>query len=161
MERARGLREKAARYLRLSRSINSPADVAWLEALAAEVTQDANRIEAEEAAGVAERYPVYRLADEPPGGVGAGPVAREDSDALTKRDVEFELDEVPDRRRPGRRDEVSPVLIPLLREDSITSLPGEFRTVGHDDLSASRGVIIWTLISLSIMLLVLWIVGRI
>jgi two-component system CheB/CheR fusion protein len=73
MERARGLRENAARCLRLSRSINSPADVAWLEALAAEATQGAERIEAEEAAAAAERYPIRLIAAEPDGVARAAP----------------------------------------------------------------------------------------
>jgi hypothetical protein len=143
MERARELRENAARYLRLSMNVNAAADVTWLEDLAAEATQGAERIEAEEAAGAA------------CAGVAEG------SDALTNRDAETEPDTLTDRRRAGRRDDISPALISLLREDSITSVPGEPVIGGHDDLSASRGIIIWALTATAIWLsLVSWIVGH-
>jgi hypothetical protein len=145
MERARELRENAARCLRLSASINVPTDVAWLEALAAEATQAAERLEAEEAAGV----------------IRAGPGTVQGIDALTHRGAELDPAALTDRRRAGRRDDVSPVLIPLLREASNRSVLDEPTAGGPDNLGASRGIIIWTLISAAVWLpLALWIVGR-
>jgi hypothetical protein len=155
MERARQLRENAARCLRLSKTVNAPADGAWLEALAAEATQAAEWIETQEAAGGAAWPPAYPLAEEPRS------MARAEPDAVPNRGAELEPDTLSDRRRTGRRDKVSPVLIPLLREDSIASLSGKPAADGPDDLSASRGIIIWALISAAMWLpLAGWIVGR-
>jgi hypothetical protein len=109
MERALELREKAARCLRLSKCVSSPADVAYLEALAAEAINDAEQREA------------YMLAN---------------------REAEQEPDTLTDRHRPGRRDDVSPRLIPLLRENLSNSLNDE-----PDQLRASRGIITWAVIS--------------
>jgi hypothetical protein len=147
MERACELRENATRYLRLSRSIHLPADVAWLEALAADALQAAEQIEAEEAAGVGERYPARRIAEELRGVARTGLGSFEGSDALTNRGAELEPDTLTDRRRPGRRGKVSPALIPLMREDPLPSFTGEPGDDGPDQLNASRGIIIWALIS--------------
>jgi hypothetical protein len=151
MDRARELRENAARGLRLSDSVNAPADVACLKALAAEAIQSAERIEAEEAAAGVVEYGVRCSAEEHRGAARAGNGAFEGSDAVTSREVKMEPDTLTDRRRTGRRDDVSPVLIPLLREDSITSIPtSEAAIGGPDDLRASRGIIIWVLVSVAI-----------
>lgn len=48
--RVQQLRDKAARCLRLAQSINAPADVALLEALAAEASQAAADLESIESA---------------------------------------------------------------------------------------------------------------
>jgi hypothetical protein len=152
MERAHELREKATRCLRLSGSINCPADVTWLETLAAEATQAAERLEAEHAARVAGRHPSNQFVEESRGEPRGGPATFEGPDAFTYRDAELASDTFPDRRRAGRRDDVSSVLIPLLREDSITALPGE----AADQLRAPRGVIIWTLISAAAWAPLLW-----
>jgi hypothetical protein len=144
MERARELRENAARCLRLSKTINAPADVAWLETFAAESTRAAEWMEAKEAAGVVDQYAARWSVEGSPG------VARAEADALPNRGARLEPDTLPDRRRPGRRDDVSPVLIPLLRGDSITSLSGNPAADEPVDLGASRGVIIWALISVAV-----------
>jgi hypothetical protein len=138
LERAATLRDKAARCRRLSQSINDPGDAAWLEALALAAIQDADRIEAEENVGAA---------------VGG------DVGERTKCNIAGELEATPDRRRPERCAEVNPVLIPLLREEFNTSHPGDLATDGDDQLSASRGVIIWALISAALFLLALLIFG--
>jgi hypothetical protein len=137
---------------RLSRNLVD--DVAFLEALATALNQKADEIEATEAAL---------------GRAGRGYVASATSAALRPpeippphdpnydmrplvakigRGVEPLADAPPDRRRSGRQTEVSPVLIPLLREDSKTSdLPCHPADDRQDQLRASRGIIIWTLIS--------------
>jgi hypothetical protein len=162
MTRVHELRENAERCLRLSKSINVAADVAWLEGLAAESTQAAERIEAEEVASAAEQCPMRRSAEESPYMVRFGDVALDGSDALLDRNIVLTADESPDRRRPGRRDEVRPDLIPFLREDFLSGLPAEPTPDGPDHLKASRGIIIWALISVALWLpLTLWIVGRV
>ncbi len=137
MERARELRENAARCIRLSRSINSPADVAWLEDLAAEAAHAADRLEAEEPDIDAEADPSWHL------------TSAHDS----VRILEDRL--FPDRRRSGRQD-VSNVLIPLLRSESLSGLPVDPGDDGPDQLNASRGIIIWTLVSAIMWVPLLW-----
>lgn len=155
MESARQLRDKAARYLMLSQTINAPSDIAWLEGLALEATQAAERIEAEDVVGVADG-PVTSLLHDEPGAGAAG-----DSVTFAKRDVGLEASVIPDRRRPDRRDDVSPALIPLLREDSLSNLSNGAAAATQDDLSASRGIVIWALISAAAWVpLVVWIVVR-
>jgi hypothetical protein len=155
MERARELREYAARCLRVSRNVNVPADVAWLEALAAQATQAVEWIETKEAADGAAWPPAYPLAEEPRG------MAPADSDMILNRGAVLERHTLPDRRRAGSQDDASPVLIPLLREDGIASLSGTPANEGTDDLNATRGIIIWALISAAMWLvLAWWIAGR-
>jgi hypothetical protein len=61
------------------------------------------------------------------------------------RQAETEPDVKDDRRRPGRQDDVSPDLIPLLRG----TLPytKDEAEEDHDPLAACRGVVIWALTS--------------
>jgi hypothetical protein len=60
------------------------------------------------------------------------------------RDAELEADIAPARRRSGRAEEVSAALIPLLRGTAASDLHEE-----PDQLSGSRGVIGWMLISVA------------
>jgi hypothetical protein len=156
MERAHQLRENAIRCLRLSGSINRPDDVAWLEALAEESTKAAEQLEAEDVAGVAGRHLSAWIAEDSRGEAHGGPGAFEGSGTLTYRDTELGSDTLPDRRRSGRRDDVSSILIPLLRDDCITSLSGEPYDHNPDQLNASRGIIIWTFISAAVWVPLLW-----
>lgn len=150
MGQARELRDNAARCLRLSRSIDCADDIAWLQALAAEATQAADQIETDETASLAERHPSGGLVDE-----FGSPGAFEASNAALNGNARSAPDMFPDRRRPGRR-EVSSVLIPLLRKGHITGLPADPAVDGRDQLSASRGIVIWTLISALVWAPLLW-----
>jgi hypothetical protein len=149
MEQTRGLRENAARYSRLSRSINSPDVVALLEAMAAQATEEAERMEAKEAASVAERGPVYRLAAR--GAPAAGSAVSERSGVLTNRDAELEPD-----RLSGRRADVSPMLISLLHEDSLGGLSGQPSDGETNQLGSPRGIVIWLFISAVMWALLVW-----
>jgi hypothetical protein len=74
------------------------------------------------------------------------------------RDTKPEAYVSSDRRRPGRRDDVSPALTPLLREGSSQRLPVESADDSSDNLRSSRGIIIWVLVSAAIwLLLLLWV----
>jgi hypothetical protein len=126
-------RERAARCLELSRSNLPPDDVAFLETLAAALIQDAERSEHAETVQLAGRYANSQSAV----------VAR----AAESRHADLKPDTSTDRRRPGRRDEVNPALIPLLREESNEGLPLERADDGFDSLRGSRGIIIWTLVA--------------
>jgi hypothetical protein len=158
MDSARQLRENAERYLRLSRSVNSQSDIAWLESLADAANRSADRIEINESAGAAEQH----VTGQAPHEVGhTEPVAFNAPGALSSREAEPASEVLADRRRPERRHDVNPVLIPLLREHSLSSLPNEPVAGGHDDLSASRGIIIWLLVSVVMwMPLAFWIISR-
>jgi hypothetical protein len=126
------LRERAARCLELSRSNLPRDDVAFLKALAAALIQDAERTEAAETARLAGQYSGSHWADW---------LARR------KTNMPTGLDTSTDRRRPERQDDVSPALIPLLREETIESLSFEPADESFDNLSGSRGIIIWVLVS--------------
>jgi hypothetical protein len=154
MEQARELRENAIRFLRLSKSVNSPNDVALLETLAAQATEKAERIEAEEAASAAERSPVDRSAAG--GASGADFAVSERPEVLTNRDAELELDTLSERRRPGRRVDVSPVLISLMREDSLGGLSDEPTDDEPAQLRPPRGIVIWSVISAAMLALLSW-----
>ena len=60
---------------------------------------------------------------------------------------------IKDRRRPGRNDQVSSHLIPLLRNPEAASIPapspGEVGTLplGGDDLAPARGIIVGLMVS--------------
>ena len=73
------------------------------------------------------------------------------------RDAELEPAVAPDRRRPGRRDDVSSTLIPLLRGDSPDQLRDYLIDEEPDQLRAFRGIIIWTLISAIFFALLWWV----
>ncbi len=143
MERARELRENAERCLRLSRSINSPADVAWLEELAAEASEAADRLEADKSAGSAGHYSSSQQVN----------VLGSDGSDVSGNPTGSGM--FPDRRRSGRS-EVSPVLIPLLRSDSLANVPFDPADDGPDQLRASRGIFIWTLVSVVVWGPLLW-----
>jgi hypothetical protein len=141
MERSIELRESAARCLRLSRSNLSRDDVVFFETLAAALIQDAEQSDSAEAARLAGQYTASQSA-----------VAAR---ATENRDVNVE------RSRSGHRDDISPALIPRLREESIESLPFEPADDTFDNLRGARSVIIWALVSAAIWLpLVWWIYGR-
>jgi hypothetical protein len=72
------------------------------------------------------------------------------------RDAELEPATAPDRRRSGRRDDVSPTLIPLLRGDFSAQLNGHLIDEEADQLRSAKGVIIWVLISAASLTLLLW-----
>jgi hypothetical protein len=147
MERSIELRESAARCLRLSRSNLSRDDVVFLETLAAALIQDAEQSDSAEAARLAGQYTASQSA-----------VAAR---ATENRDVNLELDTSADRSRSGHRDDISPALIPRLREESVESLPFEPADDTFDNLRGARSVIIWALVSAAIWLpLVWWIYGR-
>ena len=95
--------------------------------------QDAERSEHAETVQLAGRYANSQSAV----------VAR----AAESRHADLKPDTSTDRRRPGRRDEVNPALIPLLREESNEGLPLERADDGFDSLRGSRGIIIWTLVA--------------
>jgi hypothetical protein len=116
-----------------SKSSPSLDDVAFLETLAAALTRDAEQSESAEADLLTGQHTASRSA-----------VAAR---AAENRLSDLELDTSTDRRRPGRRDDVDPALIPLLREETIESLPFEGADKSFDNLRASHGVIIWVLVS--------------
>jgi hypothetical protein len=72
------------------------------------------------------------------------------------RGAELEPATARDRRRPGRRDDVSPTLIPLLREDFSAQLRDHLIDEEPDQLRSSRGVVLWALISAALLALLLW-----
>jgi hypothetical protein len=137
---------------RLSRNLVD--DVAFLEALAAALNQKADQIEVAEAArGTAGRGYVASATSGPLRPSEMSPPHDPNYDmrsliAKIIRDIEPLADAPPDRRRTVPQNEVSPVLIPLLREDSMASdVAGHPADDRQDQLRASRGIIIWTLIS--------------
>jgi hypothetical protein len=157
LEPAPHLRENAARCLRLSKSVNSPGDIAFLEALAAKFIHEAEQREAAEAGTAG--HVVSATSD------GARDVSpRYDPNLPAVRSsVPISRDTKPayvssDRRRPGRRDNVSPALTPLLREESSQRLPVESADDRSDNLRSARGIIIWVVVSAAIwLLLLLWV----
>jgi hypothetical protein len=76
------------------------------------------------------------------------------------RDAELEPAAVPDRRRPGRRDNVSPTLIPLLREDSLDHLRDHLIDSEPDQLRPIRAIIFWVLLFGVLWAILLWWVFR-
>ena len=68
-------------------------------------------------------------------------------DHVIDRQAEMEPDVWHDRRRLGREDDVRPDLIPLLRG----TLPytKDMDEEDHDQLAASRGVVIWASVSVA------------
>jgi hypothetical protein len=132
MEQTRELRENAARCLRLSRSIHSPEDVAFLEALSAEAIEEAEQREAAEAVRLEGRYPSVRSAEVVINRSGG------------------------DRRRAGRQDDVNSMLIPLMREGSLGRLRGELIDDEPDQLRSARGIVLWLLISVAMWVSLLW-----
>ena len=152
MGQARELRDSATRCLRLSRSTESPDDAAWLKALAAEATQAADQIEAGETADLAKWHPSWQFGEKFDG-LGA----LEGFDATTDQDPKPGVKPLWDRRRSGRQD-VSSVLIPLLRDEHLAGLRVDPTAERCDQLSASRGIIIWTLISATVWVPLLWFV---
>jgi hypothetical protein len=126
------LRGRAAGCLELSRSNLPRDDVAFLKALAAALIQDAEQTEAAETARLAGQHADSHWVD-----------------WLTRRKNKMAtaLDASADHRRPGHQDDVSPALIPLLREETIESLSFEPADDSFDNLSGSRGIIIWVLVS--------------
>ncbi len=149
MGQARALRDSATRCLRLSRSIECPDDVAWLTALAAGATQAADQIEADETVGLAKWHSSCQM-----DGQFARPGSFEDFDATTDRDAKPGPYTLWNRRRSGRQD-VNSVLIPLLRDEHLAGLPGD-PADRCDQLSASRGIVIWTMISAAVWAPLLW-----
>jgi DNA-binding response OmpR family regulator len=137
--RASELRENAARCLRLSGSINSPGDVAALEAMAAQATEEAEQMEAVEAVRFGERQSDCRM---------TGPLAN--------RDAEPSIDITVDRRRPGRQDDVIPMLIPLMRRDPLERLFVEPTDREPDQHVAFVGIFIWGLMSAAVWAPLLW-----
>jgi hypothetical protein len=138
MERGRELRENASRCLRLSKSINFPSDIALLEALAAQATKEAEQIEAVEAVRSDERQDCRT------------------TEALANRDAELNVDTTPDRRRVGRQDDFSPMLIPLMREESLERLFVEPIDDEPVQLRAFGGIFIWALIAAAVWAALLW-----
>lgn len=61
------------------------------------------------------------------------------------REAELEVGTAPDRRRSGRINDVSPELIPLLRGTSTDQDAKD-----PDQLSASRSIAVWVLISVAL-----------
>jgi hypothetical protein len=161
VEAAHQLREKAACCLRLAKSINTPSDIAFLEALAGKFIQEAEQREVAEAGTAG--HVVFAASNESrardlsslPDPNLPVPI----SFVPNSRDTEPQAYASSDRRRPGRRNDASPVLIPLLREESIESLVGEPDDDSADNLRGSRGIIIWTLVSAAIWLPLLWWIG--
>jgi GAF domain-containing protein len=139
MERARELRKNAAHCLRLSKSINSPDDIALLETLAAQATEEAEQMEALEAVHSDERHSGGRMAE-----------------TLADRDAELRPATVPDRRRSGRRDDLSAMLIPLLRENSLKKSFIELIDDEPDQLRAFGGIFIWALVTAAVWATILW-----
>jgi hypothetical protein len=72
------------------------------------------------------------------------------------RGAEPESARAPDRRRPGRRDDVSPALLPLLREDLSAQLREHLIDEEPDQLRSFRGIMLWVLISAALLALLLW-----
>jgi hypothetical protein len=66
---------------------------------------------------------------------------------LIDREAEAEPDVRRDRRRPGRQDDVSPDLVPLLRA-TFPYIEDEAEE-DRDQLAASRGIVIWTLLTVA------------
>jgi hypothetical protein len=60
----------------------------------------------------------------------------------------------PERRRPGRKPNVSAALLPLLRGAAPSSLPDQF---GQDDMRPARGIMNGVLISSLFWALTLWV----
>jgi hypothetical protein len=54
---------------------------------------------------------------------------------------------LPDRRRQGRRNNVSPSLIPLLRDAAANGFPDPWADDEPDQLSTARGLIVGLLLS--------------
>jgi hypothetical protein len=59
----------------------------------------------------------------------------------------LETTTAPDRRRQGRRNDVNPVLIPLLREAVANGFSDPWTDEEPDQLSTARGVIVGLLLS--------------
>jgi hypothetical protein len=70
--------------------------------------------------------------------------------------AEPESARAPDRRRPGRRDDVSPALLPLLREDLSVQLRDHLIDEEPDQLRSFRGIMLWVLVSAASLALLLW-----
>jgi hypothetical protein len=143
MEPSIELRESAARCLRLSRSKRSNLpldDVAFLETLAVALIRHAEQSESAETACLAGRYAAsqsaaaaHLAADVVPVPPGQNFAVAHPSVSINRHD-ELELDTSTDRRRPRRRDDVNPALIPLLREESIDGRHFEAADDSFDNL---------------------------
>jgi hypothetical protein len=72
------------------------------------------------------------------------------------RDAELEPATAPDRRRLGRRDDVNPTLVPLLRGKFSAQLRDHLIDEEPDQLRSSRGIVLWVLISAALLALLLW-----
>jgi hypothetical protein len=72
------------------------------------------------------------------------------------RDAELEPATAPDRRRLGRREDVSPMLIPLLRDDFSARLRNHLIDEEPDQLRSFRGIILWVPVSAALWVLLLW-----
>ena len=79
-------------------------------------------------------------------------------DGPIDQESRLDIDASPDRRRAGRRIDVCPELIPLLRGSGRDSLPDLGDNENSDELAAARGilfaafvsVILWALITLTV-----------
>ena len=70
------------------------------------------------------------------------------------RETRLDTDAPPDRRRAGRRTDVSPELIPLLRDSSRDSFPDLADDENPDELAAARGIWFATFVSIILWLLI-------
>jgi hypothetical protein len=74
------------------------------------------------------------------------------------REAELEPSLAPDRRRPGRQDDISPELIPLLRGDASDAVTDQPPVDDHDALASSRGIVGWVVVSAAVWLVLVAVV---